>query len=471
MLYHRQYSYLRLMMWSDAFCAACGLLLAYALRFGLSSWYASNMSGIPLWFPAIPPYEEGFFFKELLWTLPACMLVWPFCLGHYGLYDPERQRDWKRRRVLILQGSLLATVVLMTFIFVFKLEYTARIVIVGTAFLTAGLLELKEFFLKRYRVLKDRQDDFHLLILRKGPESDEERRTLERYSEWGAKQVRVLSLDGLDEETLTKALIEGEVDEIACFCPLEELFRFWPLVKAGGIMGLQTVCYFPTDKGFERVSVSKNEGVSSLSLNKTSPDLGALTLKLIFDKIFAFILLVLLSPLFLIIAILVKQSSPGPVFWRQTRVGRNGHLFTLYKFRSMVADAEEKKEQLMSKNEVEGWAFKMERDPRVTPIGRFLRRFSLDELPQLWNVVLGSMSLVGPRPSLPEEVEHFAPGERRRLSMKPGMTGLWQVSGRHTLPIERWISLDLEYVDNWTLILDIKILFKTIVTVLKGSGR
>ena len=295
-------------MWSDAFCAACGLLLAYALRFGLSSWYASNMSGIPLWFPAIPPYEEGFFFKELLWTLPACMLVWPFCLGHYGLYDPERQRDWKRRRVLILQGSLLATVVLMTFIFVFKLEYTARIVIVGTAFITAGLLELKELFLKRYRVLKDRQDDFHLLILRKGEESDEERRTLERYSEWGAKQVRVLSLEGLDEETLTKALIEGEVDEIACFCPLEELFRFWPLVKAGGIMGLQTVCYFPTDKGFERVSVSRNEGISSLSLNKTSPDLGALTLKLIFDKIFAFILLILLSPLFLVIAILVKHT-------------------------------------------------------------------------------------------------------------------------------------------------------------------
>lgn len=471
MLYHRQYSYLRLMMWSDAACAALGLLLAYGVRFALSSWYAYNATGLPGWFPDISPYAEGFFLKELLWTLPACMLVWPFCLGHYGLYAPEKQHDWKARRILLLQGSLLSTVVLMTLIFVFKLEYTARIVVVGTGLFTAGILELKELFLKRYRVIKDRQDDFHLLILRKGPESEEERKTLEHYSEWGAKQVCVLNLEGLDEETLTKALIDGEVDEIACFCPLEELFRFLSLIKAGGIMGLQTVCYFPTGKGFEKIRVSRNEGVNALSLNKTTPDLGALTLKLIFDKVFAFLLLILLSPLFLIIAILVKQSSPGPVFWRQTRVGRNGHLFTLYKFRSMVADAEEKKEELLDKNEVDGWAFKMERDPRVTPIGRFLRRFSLDELPQLWNVVLGSMSLVGPRPSLPEEVEHFAPGERRRLSMKPGMTGLWQVSGRHTLPIERWISLDLEYIDNWTLLLDVKILFKTIVAVLRGSGR
>jgi exopolysaccharide biosynthesis polyprenyl glycosylphosphotransferase len=275
----------------------------------------------------------------------------------------------------------------------------------------------------------------------------------------------------LEEEALTRALIEGKVDEIACFCSLDEVFRYWPLISLGGGMGLQTVCYFPSDKGFQRIRFSKENGVPAVSLNKTSPDLGALTLKLIFDKVFSALLLILLSPLFLIIAVLVKQSSPGPIFWRQTRVGRNGHLFTLYKFRSMVADAEEPKSELMDKNEVEGWAFKMERDPRVTPVGRFLRRFSLDELPQLWNVLSGSMSLVGPRPSLPEEVENFAPGERRRLSMKPGMTGLWQVSGRHTLPIERWIEIDLEYVDNWTLMLDIKILFKTIAAVLRGEGR
>ena len=458
-------------MWSDAFCAAVGLLLAYALRFVLSGWYSANMSGLPLWIPAMLPYEEGFFWRELLWTLPAVMLTWPLALGHYGLYDTEKQHDWKARRVLLLQGSLLSTVTLVTLIFVFKLEYAARIVIIGTGFITAAILELKELFLKRNRAFAERQDDFHLLVLRKGEESEGERLTLERYAEWGAKQVCVLSLDSLDEDTLVKALIDGKVDEIACFCPLEDLFRYWPLILSGGKMGLQIVCYFPSDKGFERVSVKEKNGFCAVSFNKNSVDLGALTLKLMADKILALILLVLFSPLFLIIAILVKQDSPGPVFWRQTRVGRNGHLFTMYKFRSMVADAEERKEELTEQNEVTGWAFKMERDPRVTTVGRFLRRYSLDELPQLWNVLLSDMSLVGPRPSLPKEVECFAPGERRRLSMKPGMTGLWQVSGRHTLPIERWIQLDLEYIDNWTILLDCKILFKTIAAVFRGEGR
>jgi len=459
------------MMWSDACCAALGLLLAYALRFVLSGWYSAHMSGLPMWFPPMVPYEEGFFWRELLWTLPACMLAWPLFLGHCGLYDKERQHDWAARRLLILQGSLLSTVALVTFIFVFKLEYTARIVIVGTGFLTAGLMELKELVLRRLRFNPEKQDDFHLLILRTGEESGEERKMLERYGDWGARQVCVLSLEGLEPQALTRALIEGKVDEIACFCTLEEIFRYWPLISLGGSMGLQTVCYFPTDEGFEKITVGREGNLGLVSLNKTSPDLGALTVKLICDRIFAALLLILFSPLFLIIALLVKQSGPGPVFWRQTRVGRNGHLFTLYKFRSMVADAEERKSELLSQNEVDGWAFKMERDPRVTPVGRFLRRFSLDELPQLWNVLAGSMSLVGPRPSLPEEVENFAPGERRRLSMKPGMTGLWQVSGRHTLPIERWIKIDLEYVDNWTLLLDLKILFKTAAAVLRGEGR
>ena len=459
------------MMWCDAVCAALGLFLAYALRHVLSVFYSANMSGLPDWFPSVLPYEEGFLFREILWTLPAVMLTWPLVLGHCGLYDPEKQHDHKARRILLLQGSLISTVTLVTLIFVFKLEGAARTVIIGTGFLTAGLLELKELFLKKHRVFSERQDDFHLLILRKGAESEGERKALERYGEWGARQVCVLSLDNLDEETFTKALIDGKVDEIACFCPMEDLFRFWPLIEAGGRMGLQTVCYFPSDEGFQRVSVSEKNGLCALSLNKNSIDLGALTLKLLADKVLALLLLILLSPVFLVIAILVKQSSPGPIFWRQTRVGRNGHLFTMFKFRSMVADAEERKEELLKKNEVDGWAFKMENDPRVTAVGRVLRRYSLDELPQLWNVLVSDMSLVGPRPSLPEEVERFAPGERRRLSMKPGMTGLWQVSGRHTLPIERWIQLDLEYVDNWNIWLDCRILFMTIAAVFRGEGR
>ena len=170
MLYARQYSYLKLMTWCDAFCAALGLLLAYALRFVLSGWYSANMSGLPVWFPAILPYEEGFVWRELLWTLPAVMLTWPLALGHLGLYDPEKQHDWKARRILLLQGSLLSTVTLVVLIFVFKLEYAARVVIIGTGFITAALLELKELLLRKHRGRSERQDDFHRqLFFPEGP--------------------------------------------------------------------------------------------------------------------------------------------------------------------------------------------------------------------------------------------------------------------------------------------------------------
>lgn len=470
MLYARQYSYLRLMMWADAFCAGAGLLCAYGLRFLLAEWCAANASGLPGWFPSVVPYEAGYFWKELLWTLPACMLAWPLALGHCGFYAPEKQKGYGRRVGLLLRGCLWAVAALVILIFVLKLQYTARTVIVGTGFLTAGLLWGKEWLLRRHPVFQEESDDFHLLVLRAGAEEPWQSEVLAAYGEWGARTVQVLEMAGLGEEALTGALIAGKVDEVVCFCREEELPGFWPLLRQGGRLGLKTVCYYAKGADYARLNFEEGDAVAAVSLNKTSPDLGALTLKMLLDRLLALLGLLLLSPVFAVIALVVKHDSAGPVFWRQTRVGRNGHLFTLYKFRSMVENAEERKGELLGRNEVEGWAFKIEDDPRVTWSGRFLRRYSLDELPQLWNVLKGDMSLVGPRPALPEEVERFAPGERRRLSMKPGLTGLWQVSGRHRLPIERWIALDLEYIDRWSLPLDLSIICRTFAAVFRGEG-
>lgn len=200
-------------------------------------------------------------------------------------------------------------------------------------------------------------------------------------------------------------------------------------------------------------------------------DTPALVVKRCIDVVVSSILLLLLSPLLLLVAVLVKATSPGPVFFRQRRMGLNGRTFVLLKFRSMVEGAEQMLPELKARNEMSGPVFKLKDDPRVTRIGRWLRRTSIDELPQLINVLLGDMSLVGPRPPLPDEVSLYERKQRRRLSMRPGLTCIWQVSGRNEIPdFEEWAKLDLEYIDNWSLTTDLKLLLRTIPVVLSGTG-
>ena len=194
-------------------------------------------------------------------------------------------------------------------------------------------------------------------------------------------------------------------------------------------------------------------------------------LKGAFDRCAAAAALILVLPLLLLIAAAVKLNSPGPVVFRQTRTGRRGREFTLYKFRSMYADAEARRAELLDRNERgDGLLFKIRSDPRVTPVGRWLRRFSLDELPQLVNILFGHMSLVGPRPPLPDEVALYEEDVRRRLLVKPGLTGLWQVSGRSDLTWEESVRLDLRYVENWSFALDLMILWKTGSAISRGRG-
>jgi exopolysaccharide biosynthesis polyprenyl glycosylphosphotransferase len=188
------------------------------------------------------------------------------------------------------------------------------------------------------------------------------------------------------------------------------------------------------------------------------------------DRIGAAVAIVLVAPVLLAIAVAVRMSGPGPVLYRQERVGAHGRRYTMLKFRSMVDGAEDRLPELVGLNEHDGLLFKMRRDPRVTPVGRWLRRLSLDELPQLFNVLGGSMSLVGPRPPLPAEVERYEPSIRRRLLVKPGLTGLWQISGRSDLSWEESVRLDLRYVENWSLALDLLILWKTASAVIRSRG-
>ncbi|MFC3771463.1 sugar transferase [Paenibacillus sp. GCM10012303] len=207
-----------------------------------------------------------------------------------------------------------------------------------------------------------------------------------------------------------------------------------------------------------------------VTLVKTPMRGTGLLLKRIFDLLGASLLIVLISPILLATALAIKTTSKGPIIYTQQRLGKNGKIFKMYKFRSMVVNADQIKEKLVHLNESDGLAFKIKNDPRITPVGRFIRKYSIDELPQFFNILKGDMSLVGPRPPLPNEVERYGDWEWRRLEVLPGITGLWQVSGRSDLSFQQWMNLDVYYIENWSLALDIKIMLKTISVVMKGEG-
>jgi exopolysaccharide biosynthesis polyprenyl glycosylphosphotransferase len=195
-----------------------------------------------------------------------------------------------------------------------------------------------------------------------------------------------------------------------------------------------------------------------------------LFLKRVVDIVLSFLGIIISLPVFAVTALLIKLDSRGPIIFKQKRIGKNGVPFNIYKFRSMVVDAEKLQSRLMDQNEADGPVFKIKNDPRVTRVGRWIRKYSIDELPQLFNVLKGDMSLIGPRPPLPHEVEKYTDYHWRRLDVKPGISGLWQVSGRSDLSFEEWVNLDIYYIENWSIALDIKILLRTIPTVLFSKG-
>ena len=261
------------------------------------------------------------------------------------------------------------------------------------------------------------------------------------------------------------------VDDVIFAVHRRELDRLEDLFLSLQEQGIRTrfaMDLFPHTQA--RVELEDLDGVPLLSFATTPTSQLQLMSKRVLDIAVAALLLLIGLPIAGLIALTIKLVYGGDVLFRQTRCGLNGRFFTLYKFRTMVEDAEERRRELMHLNEMKGPVFKLKSDPRVTPLGRLLRRFSLDEIPQFWNVLRGDMSLVGPRPPIPEEVAQYQRWQRRRLAMKPGLTCLWQVSGRNNLDFERWMQLDLEYIDSWSPMLDLKILLKTIPAVLTGKG-
>jgi exopolysaccharide biosynthesis polyprenyl glycosylphosphotransferase len=270
-----------------------------------------------------------------------------------------------------------------------------------------------------------------------------------------------------------KSILEHErADELLICLPMAEHFRYiTQVVRLARQLGIVArIMPEPEDANlFAKLHLELFEGDYVITLFRENLLLQLLVKRLL-DMAISAVTLVILSPLFIAVAIAVKLTSPGPVFFSQERIGMNKRRFKLYKFRSMFVDAEQRKGELSHMNEMDGPVFKIKNDPRITPIGKFIRKTSIDELPQLLNVLRGHMSLVGPRPPLPQEVDQYDWLYRKRLSIKPGVTCLWQVSGRNQLSFKRWMELDREYIENWSLWLDLKILMKTVPVVLLGKG-
>lgn len=273
-------------------------------------------------------------------------------------------------------------------------------------------------------------------------------------------------------DTLATVLKQHDVDEIFVALPIQSFYeKIQQIAKYGKTADIPVrlvADLFPR-------RIAKNKlmyagPIPTVSLSTIPEEQTRLAVKRALDFVVSSLLLIMLSPMFTLLAILIKLTSPGPVFFAQERVGQNRRRFNMLKFRSMIVNAEDLRAELEELNEADGPVFKIKKDPRITPIGSFIRKYSLDEFPQLLNVWRGQMSLVGPRPPLASEVDQYTWDQRRRLSVKPGMTGLWQVSGRSDVGFDEWVELDLQYIDTWSILNDLWILMRTFGAVIEGRG-
>jgi len=306
-----------------------------------------------------------------------------------------------------------------------------------------------------------------------------------KYKEWGYRIMGVVGDDELNERLGDSVLTlpaDSDVDKLIEEKTIDEVIYCREKARMDEILALLTSCnelgvVFRMSSPFFNMLTNKThlhyfDTTPVLTISNTPMDYLLLKVKNVVDFFVAFATITIFSPVFIGIAVGIKLSSKGPVFFKQKRVGIRGRKFWVYKFRTMVTNAEELKADLMEQNEMDGPTFKMARDPRITGIGHFLRKTSLDELPQFFNVLMGDMAIVGPRPPVPAEVREYERWQLRRLSMKPGITCIWQISpSRNDVSFEDWMRMDLEYIDNWSLRLDFVIVLKTIRTMLRADGR
>jgi exopolysaccharide biosynthesis polyprenyl glycosylphosphotransferase len=425
------------------------------------------------------------------WIVPLSVGIWLIVGLLAGIYREINEADLRRLFADPLKVGLMATILLFAVTFAIKFQHLSRLLLVLYA--AADLVAMTLFRLVARRFAGALRRSLaglrSFLLVGEGPQVIEVARTIEAYETRGMRLLGFVrtgsappasleqspplhgSYPVFDLTQLPELLRQHVIDEVIFAISSDDLERLGESFLACEVEGVKTrvlLTFFP--HVISKVYLERLGEKPLLTFATTPENEYLLLLKRALDFVLALTLLALLSPLMVLLALLIRMTSPGPALYRQTRCGLGGRKFTLYKFRSMRVDADLRREELEALNEVDGPVFKIARDPRCTAMGRLMRKFSLDELPQLVNIVKGDMSFVGPRPPLPEEVEKYERWQRRRLRMPPGLTCLWALEGRSRLNFRRWMELDLDYIDHWSLVLDCKILLKTVPIVLLGRG-
>jgi exopolysaccharide biosynthesis polyprenyl glycosylphosphotransferase len=411
----------------------------------------------------------------------AYAAAWVIVLWLHGLYRPRARWSIRSEAIAIARATLVLGLVTGTVLFAFRLPDVSRLFLL-LLFPSQWLLTLATRVALRIAFERLRARGYntrYVLVVGTGARAQAFANKLEAHEELG---LQVLGFVDDDPQPLgdgwkflgpvesIELLLHSEVvDEVALCLPFTDWDRMNAIAHLCEEEG--KIVRVPVDmleRAFSAGRFEDLDGTPVYSLVSGPDRLVALVVKRALDLVVAALALVIASPFLVGIALSIRVRDGAPVLFRQTRIGLHGRRFEMLKFRSMSLDAEQRFEELIASSEIDGAAFKMTDDPRVTRSGRFLRRTSLDELPQLWNVLRGDMSLVGPRPALPREVESYDMWHRRRLSMKPGITGLWQVSARRSVSFDTWAQLDLSYIDRWSLWLDLKILARTLPAAIEG---
>lgn len=413
-------------------------------------------------------------FSKFVWFYLVLIVAAPLVLESQGFYDRPALGSRAATFWALFRGCLFTTLGLIIALFYFQL-YIARWVPIWFGLITFGLLYLKEEVVRLHYRKKLGQPQYQrrFVVVGAGAEATRIRAQLQAHPESNIKIVAELDLSQTAPEQLVKLLHEHSVNGVvigaqhAYFDQAEAVIR---ACEMEGVEAWLVADFFRTQ--ISRTSFDDFYGRPVMVFRTTPETSWQSVAKQVLDYAAALLALLLLALPLALVALVIRLTSPGPVLFRQLRSGLNGSPFTMYKFRTMVTDAEQRKHELEAMNEMRGPVFKVTKDPRITPVGKILRRFSIDELPQLFNVLRGEMSIVGPRPLPVDEIRAIHdPAHRRRLSVKPGLTCLWQVSGRNKIvEFKDWVRLDLEYIDNWSLWLDFKILLRTIPAVVFGTG-
>ena len=463
MLGRKQEIDLKLNQLFDGVIVAIAFWLSHKLRF-------DNVGGI---WPEEVKIPE---FRDFLWLVFITVPFTPLILELNGYYKNPLQKSAVQSLKQYLRALIFIGVLIGGCVVFFQWAAQSRGVLILLVFVGGGMLLGKELLVKKYIMSKVQSGKWHENVLLVGDldEMESYRSKIEGLASTGVKIVQEVDLNNWMNGDITRLLHKHAIQRVFLAAKDVSFESVQAAVSECEVEGVEV--WLPADfikTTVARPSLDAFDGNLMMVFRSAPEATWAILLKHLTDRLLALLIFIVTLPLWIFAFVGIKISSPeGSVFFIQERGGKNGRPFKMFKFRTMMIDAEEKKRELEGMNEMSGPVFKMDNDPRIFSLGAFLRKWSIDELPQLLNVIIGQMSLVGPRPLPIKEVEEIKESaHRRRLSMKPGITCIWQISGRNEITnFDDWVKLDLKYIDNWSLFLDLKILIMTIPAVLLNKG-